>query len=251
MQKIGGYIFTQVTDAKVRKALALYIYVKNKYPTSTITNFTYKQFTKETGLCYTALKKRIKTLDGLELLQRVGKDNRHLLFKSCKKRHFNVNIGKIDLTSLRTIEDSLCALYIVLVQQRKEYVRQLLATYNYWRNSDKKYIPKSVNFKRLDKFVRKRGYDDIYFTDNGLSYFYLANKLHVSYTRVSNSIKTGERQGMFTKRTHIHVLKRPKVNGHFDYKFMPKAKNSYATDKGIYIIYANTYHLPTSNDGMA
>lgn len=250
MKKLGGYIFTQITSVNIRKALALYLYVKKKYPTSTIPNFTYKDFSKETGLCFSALKKRIRVLDNLNLLQRVGKENRGLLFKSSKKRHFNVNIDKIDYTSIRTIEDSLCALYIVLIQTRKEYVRQLLTEYEYWRNKPTNFMPKSVNYPKLKKQAQKCGNGKT-FIDNGISYYYLANKLKISYTTVSNAIKTGERQKMFTKQRHVHVIRKALVNGHFDIKFLPNNKNVYATDKSIFIIYANTYSLPYESYGMA
>lgn len=94
MKKISRKIFNEnISDADAVKALALLIFVKIKYPTSVVPNFSYYKLKKTTGLHISTLKKRIETLGNMDLLIFVGKYNQHLLFKKIRAQKSNVNFS--------------------------------------------------------------------------------------------------------------------------------------------------------------
>ena len=63
----------------------------------------------------------------MELVEFVGKNKQHLLFKNARSKKSNVRIDKLDFSSIEALSDGLCALFLVEVQLQKEYVRQLFA----------------------------------------------------------------------------------------------------------------------------
>lgn len=239
MKKLSRKIFREnIGSSKARKALELYLFVKAKYVSSTIKGFTYKKLSEETGLCYTSLKKRMKILKELDLVEFVGKKKNHLLFKNARSKKSNVRIDKLDFSSIEALSDGLCALFLVEVQLQKEYVRQLLAKKENAKKGDK------IQF--INRKIRGLGYVGVAFRDCGISYKYLAKKLGVGYNKVSSLIKFAEKKDMIVKENHIDFIydaRKDGKNGIYAFDFVKNKKNKFATLKGIYSVGANTYHL--------
>lgn len=239
MKKLSRNIFNQIIgNSKARKALELYLFVKNKYASSTIPNFTYKQLSDDTGMCYTTLKKRIATLKELDLIEYVGKNKQHLLFKNARAKKSNVNVGMLDKTSIKSISEGLLSLFLVEVQLRKEYIKQLLLK--------KETAKKGDNIKAVCKEIRERGLIGRKFEDNGISYKYISKKLNIGYSRVSALIKHAVKLGMLSVEKHVELIfdaKGTGKNGFFAFQFVINTTNRFATNRGIYEVKANSYIL--------
>lgn len=239
MKKLSRKIFrNNIASSKARKALELYLFVKEKYVSSTINNFTYTKLSETTKLSRESLKKRIQTLKEMELVEFVGKNKQHLLFKNARSKKSNVRIDKLDFSSIEALSDGLCALFLVEVQLQKEYVRQLLAK--------KENAKKGDNIRGINRKIRELGYVDRTFRDCGISYRYLAKKLGVGYSKVSALIKMAEKQDMVVKQKHIDLVydaSKEGTTGFYAFNFVKDKKNKFATLKGIYSVHANSYLL--------
>lgn len=241
MKNLSRKFFNEnISNSKVLKALELFLFVKVHYQSSTIKYFSYKHLSEVTGLCFTTLKKRMAILRELELIEFVGKNKNHLLFKSLRGKKSNINIEALDFSSIKTIEDGLRALFLVQIQVRKEYIKQLLLKY--------KNPSKGEDYKEIRREVRKRGLMDTQFKDYGISYKYIAKKLKIGFNKVSKLIECAEKIGLLIKEKHSNLVYDAKcdgVNGYYAFEFVPESnkKGKFATNRGIYSVEANTYHL--------
>lgn len=239
MRKLSRKLFrNNIRSSKARKALELYLFVKEKYVSSTINNFTYTKLSAATRLSRESLKKRIQTLKEMELVEFVGKNKQHLLFKNARSNKSNVRIDKLDFSSIEALSDGLCALFLVEVQLQKEYVRQLFAK--------KENAKKGDNIRGINRKIRELGYVDSTFRDCGISYKYLAKKLGIGYNKVSALIKMAEKQDMVVKQKHIDLVydaRKEGTTGFYAFNFVKNKKNKFATLKGIYSVHANSYLL--------
>lgn len=241
MKGISRKFFNKhISDSKVVKALELYLFVKVRYESfsSTIKDFRYNRLTEETGLCFTTLKKRINILKQLGLVEFIGKDRQHLLFKSLKSKKSNVRIEQIDFSTIKTIGDGLRALFLVEVQVQKEYIRQLMMKYNNPSKSD--------DYKAIRREVRKRGLMGKKFEDNGISYKYMAKKLKIGYNKVHELIKCATERGMVAKKRNAHLVydaNKDGQNAYYVLDFEEDRKHKYVSNNCIYYLGANTYVL--------
>lgn len=125
MKKISRKIFNEnISDADAVKALALLIFVKTKFPTSVVPNFSFYKMKKLTGLHINTIKERMNTLGDMELIDFVGKYNQHVLFKKVRAPKSNVNFSMIDTSSVKSIELGLRALFL----QEKSLSEELRTT---------------------------------------------------------------------------------------------------------------------------
>lgn len=239
MKKLSRKLFNQaIGNSKARKALELYLFVKNKYASSTIPNFTYKQLSEETGLYFTTLKKRMATLKELDLIEYVGKNKQHLLFKNARAKKSNINVVVLDKTDIQSISDGLLALFLVEVQLHKEYIKQLLLK--------KETAKKGENIKAVCKEIRERGLIGRKFEDNGISYKYISKKLGIGFSRVSALIKHAVKLGMLSVEKHVELIfdaRGTGKNGFFAFNLLVNKRNRFATKRGIYEVKANSYIL--------
>lgn len=244
MKKISRRFFNEnISDSKVVKALELFLFVKGHYKSSTINNFNYKELSEKTGLCFTTLKKRINILKQFELIEFVGKYKQHLLFKPLKSKKSNVRIEQIDFSSIKSIGDGLRALFLVEIQVRKEYIRQLMMKYNNPKKSD--------DYKAIRREVRKRGLMDRKFEDYGISYKYIARKLCIGYNKVSELIEYAQRCGMIFKKRNSRLVYDANINNENAYnvfEFESDKKHKYVSNNRIYYLGANTYYLSNGLD---
>lgn len=244
MKKLSRKIFREnINSSNARKALELYLFVKYQYVSSTINNFTYRKLSAKTGLCYSALKKRINTLKELDLIEFVGKNKQHLLFKNARSKTSNVRLDKLDFTSIEALSDGLCALFLVEVQLQKNYIRQLCAS--------KKNAKRGDDIRGINRKLRELGLVGKTFADNGISYRYLANKLGIGFNKVSALIKFAEKYDMVVKENHSKLVfdaKKEGTNGFTAFELVKNKNRLFATIRGIYSVGANSYIL-TEDEG--
>lgn len=221
-----------------RKALALAIYAKSVCRSSTIVVFTYKKLSQMTGLSFSTLKKRLKTLEAFDMVERIGINDKHLLFKNIRAKRSNVDLSKLDLSSIKSIELGLYALYLMEVQIRKDYVKHLIYTAHNGKDNDK--------VKSAQRKCRKYGYGT-QFNDYGISYGYLCRKLHISRTTASKLIKHSEDRRMLVKyNNNVLVYKAYNQRDAIRYAYdrgLSEIKSIYIGKKNVWRLYANTYKV--------
>lgn len=244
MKLLNRHIFNiTVRNTNARKAMELYLFVKARYASSTIPNFTYKELSKQTGLCYSTLKKRLNILAQLGLIEYIGRNKQHLLFKSSRKKKYNIKIENIDFSSIKAISKGLCALFIVETQCRKEYIKQLLDLYHECKKAGNEYLCRKYNYKKIEKKVRKRGLTGTTFQDNGISYKYIAQALKIGYNKVADTIRYAEKYNILkVERRKVRICKE-KGCGHAILKYAGEQKNLFSTKDSVYVVLANRYSL--------
>ena len=197
MNKLGYGIWKDsLTDAELMKALALAIYIKSIYKNSVITNFSYLKISKLTGIHRNTVKKRINTLGDHDLIEIIGHNNNHFLFKRMRNKYANIDISKIDKSSLKSIEIGLRALYIYDIQRKKDYVRHQLIKANTPCKKRFSTRKEKAEMKRAVKFIKKSGLTK--FEDNGISYRKLSKDLRMSNSAVMTIILYGMKNNLFT-----------------------------------------------------
>ena len=209
------------------------IFIKENFVSSTITNFTYNKLHEKTKMHPNTLRKYIKILQEMGFIKKVGKNNQHLIFMPIKAKKLNVDIGNIDYSDIKTIELGLLAMFLVEKQRQKEFIKDLL--------QKKETIRKGA--KKIVKVCNKYGYKD--FSDDGISYKYIASRLNISINKVSSLIKEAINRGLLIKEKHseqisLFLNKNAKKAYEYLYKFI---HNSFSTNNNIYIVHANTYKI--------
>lgn len=234
MKKISRKIFhDNISDADAVKALALLIFVKIKYPTSVVSNFSYYKLSKATGLHYNTIKNRLNTLGDMDLLDFEGKYNQHLRFKRVRAKNSNINFSQIDTTSVKTIERGLRALYLVEKVNQKNYVEQQV---NLAHDGGR-----TKQVKRAKSECDKRGYAS--FHDYGISYKYLAKNLNISIGSVSDVIRYAVDAKLVTKHRNVKQVLYAKNNARKCLSMFDDLKGYFATKHNIYKVGCNSYSL--------
>lgn len=193
--------FECIGKPEKRKALALAVFIKTVKPASVIKDWSYRGLSELTGLCYTTLRKRIATLREMGLVWRKERHGHtYLIFPKLRIDYFtdksgrnhsarwaNIEIGKINFKSIRSIERGLMAMLIVEVQRRKDYIEQRVKS---WEN------PRTTQeYNSARRFCYTRGINQ--FIDNGFSYEGIARRLRCGFGTVSKVIRHGEWRQMF------------------------------------------------------
>ena len=172
-------------DASTVKALALFCFLKRIFPSSVITNYTKDKIHKTTNLHPNTIAKRIKTLSNLGFVSLENDKNgcQRLVLNKIASHHNdrNLDLDVLVYDSIKTVEKSLLALFIVEVQRRKEYAKQVIykAHHSFDINEVKK-------MQRAEKCFRSFGKG---FTDFGLSYKTIAKRLKISIQKAVNIVK--------------------------------------------------------------
>lgn len=224
-------------DSEKTKAIAMFLYVKEHKGASVFPNFSILKLAKFVGLSRNTTRKRLHMLEDMGLVERIGRNMTHLKFKRVRAHYNNLNISKIDKSSVRNIELGLKAMLICVVQGHKEYIKQkfLQAT-----RPSKSTSIKDVRKSR--KYIQLRGISD--FVDNGISYRYIANKLNVGYRVVSEVLKYGVATQMFVKHCHIQQIATIK-GGASEYVLYSERSDLFSTRKNnnVYSFACNTFTL--------
>ena len=199
IKRISRELYNEcINNTNAIKAIAMLIYIKENNKCSVIKKFTYKRLSIITGLTVYSTKKRMHTLKGMGLYDRIN-DGNDIIFKKIRAKISNVRLDKIDMSSIKSIETGLRALYIVEVQRRKDYVKSAVELTNKVHNG-KEYKKALKERNRVLRGACK-------YTDNGISYNYLAKKMNISKKTVSEAIKYGVRNKMFEKEYNYNLIK--------------------------------------------
>ena len=177
-------------NKELLKALAMAYLIKHRTKSSNIRHYSINLIHSITGIHAVTIKKRLQTLNEYGLIL-IEKDN--LIIRSTVSKHAkrNMNIGRMDFTSVKTVERSLQALQVVFIQQRKDFCKH--TTHN---GSN----PKKIKAAR--KACRKYGFGDKY-VERGLSYATIAKKLGLSVATAFSVVKYGTVKKYFKKFTHF------------------------------------------------
>lgn len=221
-------------DAEVRKAIALLLFCKRNTNNSTIMDFSFNKLHNMTGLHYVTLRKRMATLEGMELIMRHGKEKRNLSFLRVHRSNDRNNILFPDeeLKSVKDYEDALLSLTIVETQRHKEYVHKLINT-----------LEHSHDYKEVKKARRKVNseYGGVReFVDNGISYKYLSKKMGVSLQKAFQVVKFAvEKKFVKLKKNFEQIFSR----GVGYYLNKSNSIYTFSTKNNIYLIKANSYQV--------
>lgn len=146
-------------NKELLKALAMAYLIKHRTKSSNVHHYSINLIRTITGIHANTIKKRLQTLNEYGLLL-IEKDN--LIIRSTVSKHTkrNMNIGRMDFTSVKTVERSLQALQVVFLQQRKDFCKHTI------HNAHNGFNPKKIKAAR--KACRKYGFGDKY-VERGLS----------------------------------------------------------------------------------
>lgn len=189
-----------ISDKDAVKALALLFFVKSRYKSSVITDFSYNKLRKFTGLHITTLRKYIRKLRELKLVEFIGKKKRTLLFKGdySKDKRKNVNLDALIFDSVKDVANSLYSMFVVEEQRRKDYVKHVILI-------STEGAPEGVSQKECiaaSKIRKRNGYGNVYH-ETGISYEILAQRLKVFTQKAVSIIKYACSHGFLAKQKHF------------------------------------------------
>lgn len=203
MKRLSRKRYNEIISATdKRKAIALLIFIKQKFRSSVVLNFSYYKLSKITGLHKNTVKKRLEVLGSMELLDFVGNNNKHLLFKSVRAAKSNVRLDGLDLSNIKAIETGLQALFITEEQRRKNYVNHQVIK----GTKPKGHLSKSKyrEWKKAKKFCTLYGLTE--FKDNGISFETLAKRMKTSKSKIAKAISFGEKMGILRRKHNFKVV---------------------------------------------
>ena len=115
IKRISRALYNECIDnTDAVKAIAMLIYIKENKKASVVTNFTYKKLSAMTKLSIVVVKKRMDKLKAMGLCEYTD-NGRNIKFLKIRAPKSNVRLDKIDMTSIKSIEIGLRALYIARV----------------------------------------------------------------------------------------------------------------------------------------
>lgn len=235
MEAIRRNIFNMIPDDKqFVKAFSLAIFIKHKFVSSTVTNFSFNKLHKITGLHSVTLKKRIRVLKNLGFIEYIGRNNEHLVVKSMSSHNKlrNIDLSNIVFDTIKDIEKSLLTLIVVEIQKRKNYVKQII---NAFVN------PKTTKqYKAARRKCRLFGYGHQY-NEYGISYKRIAREMGVGIQKAVKIIKFA------VKYKFLEIIHRQEQEFCYGIKLIDKydGKKDYTfcTKNNKYTIFANEYVL--------
>lgn len=219
-------------NAEVTKALALLLWVKDRYVSSTINNFSYNRLHNLTGLHLNTIRKRIKTLKSLKL---VRFEHNHLVFCtiSSKSKYLSYDYKEIKCDTIMDFEKYLCSLQVVEIQRRKDFVKQTLQSLH---------APDTLQeYRNAKRICRRYGYQGEY-KEFGLSYKRIAKELGVSLQKAFDIVKFAVEKQILAKFKHqsqTYIRNAKFIVG----KFLDDFNFTFCTKNNVYLVFANTYSV--------
>lgn len=223
-------------NANIIKALALAIYVKKNVVSSTITDFSINKLHTLTNLSYSTLRKRLHILRNLGYIKNTGKNNEHLVFTSLasSSKHRNLDLSKYVFNSVKDIEKSILASFVVEIQKRKDFVKHTIQTAF---NPEKGQLK---DMKKARKLCNRYGYGKE-FKEYGLSYKTIAKKLGICLQKAFEIVKFAIVNNMIVKHNHIKQLYIKGIG--FAQKYCKFNDVTFFTNNNAYKVYANSYSV--------
>ena len=114
-------------NPKIRKAIAFSLFVKSQVVSSTVQDWTINKIHTITGVSALAIRDRLRTLRELDLVEEIGAERKHLVFKSLKSHtsHRNASIPLVPFETnnkikkngkaqnIKQIENTLSAMLVI------------------------------------------------------------------------------------------------------------------------------------------
>lgn len=232
MRKISRRLYNGIiNDSRELKAIAFLLYVKHYTPCSVVSNYSYYKLSKLTGLHKETVRRRLETLGELNLISIEGKHNNNLRFNKVRAKFNsqNVNISALCFKSVKDVELGLQALFIVEIQKRKNYMKQLFEAESNPRNLSK--------YKSSKKKLTERGLSK--FKDNGISYRTLSSRLNINSNKISEIICYGQKKKYFKRHRHFQKFDIKESFGRANFGF----KGLVMLGDHAYLISASTFTL--------
>ena len=216
------------------KAMALLLFCKNRYTSSTVKDYSYNKLHLCTGLHENTIKR-----------------NNHFTFLSVSSHNnkLNVEIPCEDM-EVKEIEMALHAMRFMEIQKNKDFAKQ---TINLAYNPSK--YEKLENVKAARKKCKLYGYNQTY-TEYGLAYKTIAKKLGVSMQKAIDVVNYAISKGWVLKEKHQiqqNIAGIGITSKHAD--DLIEKKFHFITKDNCYRVMANTYtlqdiHNPSNATGI-
>lgn len=195
-------------NSQLRKAIAFSLFVKAHTRNSIVKNWSINKLHDITGVSVNAIRDRLFILKNMELIEKTGLDNKHLVFKSLHSHTAHRNIVIPEFTfqpntnlkknayaqEIKNIENTLTAMLLVEIQRRKNFAKQMIQQRH--EPCSKKEYTEAV--KTCNRF----GYGNK-FVDNGISYKYMAAKIGMSVCKSIQIVKFAVKYKIIKKIRNI------------------------------------------------
>lgn len=236
-------------NPELRKAIAFSLYMKSRVVSSSVPHFTINKLHEISGVSATTIKKRLRILRQHNMVSFTGKGGHCIVFNSLRSHtsHRNICIKDIDFIAdhcshkntnaqnVKFIDDILTALLIIEIQNHKNFAKQMI------QQSDQ---PKGLNELKIAKKACNRfGYSDK-FSDNGISYKYMAQKIGCGLQKAFDIVKFATKGQILVKFRNVQKFYFPGA------KFIKEELlriYTYIKGNTAYKVSANRYQLC---DGM-
>lgn len=188
-------------NKELLKAIAFSMYVRHNLNKSSVRNYSVNRIAAATGIHACTVKKRMSTLSEMGL---VTISDGRAVFRSLVSKHIkrNIRLTKICYKSLKTVERSLQAILVALLQLRKEFVKRVIRTAHDGRSPQK--------VKAAQKLSRKHGWTNK-FAEKGMSYANIARKIGVCVKSAVEIVKFAVERRILKKTTHFETTYMPGV----------------------------------------
>lgn len=190
-------------NKELLKAVAFAMFVRYRTGKSSMGRFSINMIAKAVGVHAQTVGKRMESLRAAGL---VSVEGGCVTFRSLVSRHNdrNVRLTKISYKSLKTVERSLQAILVTVLQKRKDFAKRTIRTAHDGHSS------KEV--KAAMKTSRKYGWGEK-FVERGISYARLAGKIGVCVKTAVEIVKFAVERGILEKERHFERFFMPGVNG--------------------------------------
>lgn len=183
-------------NAGLLKAISMLLLVRKRLGTNVVKHYSINKLVGITGAHAHTIAKRMRVLVECGLAEMKG---RAMVLRSVVSKHAerNVKLGerKVDYSSLKGVEHSLQAILVVIIQNRKDFVKRTIRN-AHGASHDYKTV------KAAQSAARRSGYGNEY-VERGLSYKTIARRLGVCVKTAVGIIKFAEKRAILKKTTHF------------------------------------------------
>lgn len=217
-------------NKELLKAIAMLLLIRKRLGSSVLKDYSTNKLVNLLGTHARTIKKRMHVLSQYGLVTIVGKT---LLLRSVVSGHAkrNVKLGqrKMEYSSLKSVEYSLQAILVVVVQSRKDFAKRTIRN-AHGASHDFKVV------KAARDAARKFGYGSEY-KENGLSYKTIARRLGVSIKTAVEIVKFAVKRKILEKTNHFIATYMQSVYGMEVYGY------TFTTRNYGYQVLANSYSV--------
>lgn len=217
-------------NKELLKAIAMFLLIRKRLGSNILKDYSINKLVNLLGAHACTIKKRMHVLAQYGLVTIVGKT---LMLRSVVSKHAkrNVKLGerKMEYSSLKSVEYSLQAILVVVVQSRKDFAKRTI------RNAHGASHDFNV-IKAARDAARKFGYGFEY-KENGLSYKTIARRLGVSVKTAVEIVKFAVKRTILKKTTNSIATYMQSVCGMEVYGY------TFTTRNYGYKVLANSYSV--------